>query len=326
MAKKKVGVKNKSKDEGDKDKSNSDRSDRILRPRNVAKGERNADEKPKGRTLTVKKGNSTIRDGAEKGETSEVARTPAKRNRNSGANEKGKSILRSSDRVLRSHGGSIVDEEAKGKRKYVAEEESSEKSKTKRRNVDKESNRNAGGNEKGKGILISSERSRILDKKAKGKGKLVAEEGNKAKPRVESSYNLRARKAVLSFQRVGSSESGFLQVVGKRVKVFRSGLRRWVTGNIESYDDKKELHKVLYDDGELEELNLKTRRFEVEAMPDEASTLSSRHELNTGKKPMQSVGASVDAMRKNTKRGKETTTTVQKKNAARKGQSNAGTK
>ncbi|XP_057502718.1 sister chromatid cohesion protein PDS5 homolog C-like [Actinidia eriantha] len=320
MAKKKVGVKNKSKDEGDKDKSNSDRSGRILRPRNVAEGERNADEKAKGRALTVKTGNLTICDGAEKGETSEVARTPAKRNRNSSANEKGKSILRSSDRVLRSHGGSI------GKRKYVTEEESSEKSKTKRRNVDKESNRNAGGNDKGKGILISSERSRILDEKAKGKGKLVAEEGNKAKPRVESSYNLRARKAVLSFQRVGLSESGFLQVVGKRVKVFRSGLRRWVTGNIESYDDKKELHKVLYDDGELEELNLKTRRFEVEAMPDEASTLSSRHERNTGKKPMQSVGASVDAMRKNTKRGKETTSTVQKKNPARKGQSNAGTK
>ncbi|KAL7194351.1 hypothetical protein ACSBR1_034706 [Camellia fascicularis] len=141
-------------------------------------------------------------------------------------------------------------------------------------------------------------RDRIVGTKEKGKGKLVEEEGKAKKAQIQvtrrtadqeigessmssankSPYNLRARKAILSFQGVGLSENGFVHVVGKRVKVFKSELRKWITGQIKSYNQRKKLHKVLYDDDdESEEADLQTQRFEVELMPGEASTLCLKH-------------------------------------------------
>ncbi|KAF8403804.1 hypothetical protein HHK36_011910 [Tetracentron sinense] len=91
-------------------------------------------------------------------------------------------------------------------------------------------------------------------------------------PQVGSSW-LRPRKKVASFRKVELSESDCNRIIGKRLKVFWSGSRKWFVGRIKSFDNEKKLHKILYDDGDKEELDLKRERFELEVMPDEAFTL-----------------------------------------------------
>ncbi|XP_010257199.1 PREDICTED: uncharacterized protein LOC104597399 [Nelumbo nucifera] len=110
---------------------------------------------------------------------------------------------------------------------------------------------------------------------------------------------LRPRKDVPSFQKVVLSESDFDRIVGKRVKIFWSGSRRWFIGRIKSFDNGNKLHKIFYDDGDKEELDLKKERFELEVSPSEAFTLLSKTELNE-KKGMGSYG---DGVRIKTKKG-----------------------
>ncbi|PIA53614.1 hypothetical protein AQUCO_00900292v1 [Aquilegia coerulea] len=105
---------------------------------------------------------------------------------------------------------------------------------------------------------------------------------------------LRPRKSVPSFRKVELNESDFQRIVGKRVKVYWSGSRRWFTGCIKSFDGKKKLHKILYDDGESEDLNLKGERFELEVMSSEPFNLCFKSRPNSKKNVMTSDGGMVN--------------------------------
>ncbi|XP_058072476.1 sister chromatid cohesion protein PDS5 homolog C-like [Magnolia sinica] len=80
---------------------------------------------------------------------------------------------------------------------------------------------------------------------------------------------LRQRKQSPSFRKVALGESDCDKIVGKRVKVFWPGSRRWFFGCVGSFDRKKMVHDILYDDGDKEQLKLMEERFELEVMPDE---------------------------------------------------------
>ncbi|KAF5193119.1 hypothetical protein FRX31_017288 [Thalictrum thalictroides] len=105
---------------------------------------------------------------------------------------------------------------------------------------------------------------------------------------------LRPRKSVPSFQKVELSESDFQRIVGRRVKVYWSGSRRWFSGCIKSFDSKKKLHKILYDDGESEDLNLKGERFELEVMSGEPFNLCFKLRPNPKENVMTSDGGMVN--------------------------------
>ncbi|XP_057505532.1 uncharacterized protein LOC130788848 [Actinidia eriantha] len=217
MTKKNVRGKNKSNDEASKkddcssniaetvkDSSGSGGSERVSKPRKTAKRGKNSDENPKGKKPTVngrkvttnemdkerkamvKKGASKRKVMADEGKA-EMGKSPAKRSTNAGENDKGKRIS----------GKGNIGEKSKGKRI------SGVRDWVLKPHNPREGNGNIGEKWKGKG---------------KGKIRLVVEEGN-----AEESKSLRKRrrnadKKIPSFQRVGSSESGFSRVVRKRVK------------------------------------------------------------------------------------------------------------
>ncbi|KAK6235578.1 hypothetical protein SCA6_010915 [Theobroma cacao] len=62
-------------------------------------------------------------------------------------------------------------------------------------------------------------------------------------------------------------------VVGKRVKVYWSGSCRWFTGRIVAFDNKNCLHRILYEDGDKEVLDLRKERFELKVMPTDSFKL-----------------------------------------------------
>ncbi|XP_058205402.1 sister chromatid cohesion protein PDS5 homolog E-like [Rhododendron vialii] len=276
-----------------KDSINSGGSERVLRSRRATtKGGANADEKSNGRKPVVD-GNST----------GGVAN----------ADEKAKGKRPMVEGNL-NRGGANVAENAEGKKPMVGGNLT----------INDEVAQKGGGNEKGK--RVSGDRDWILkphnprqgdkkiSEKAKGKRKLLVEEENDEEPvspakwrkpddgiadpnassAERGAYNMRARKAIPSFQRLGLSETGFALVVGKRVKVYKSGSRKWVTGTINSYNDKKKLHNVLYVDGESKELDLKSQRFEVEVMPGEASTLCTKEKPNVNPKSRKTMKTDSD--------------------------------
>lgn len=62
------------------------------------------------------------------------------------------------------------------------------------------------------------------------------------------------------------------QLVGSRIKVWWPKDKMFYEGVVDSFDCSKKKHKVLYDDGDVEILNLKTQRWELfrdELLPDE---------------------------------------------------------
>ncbi|KAL5708183.1 hypothetical protein ACHQM5_019004 [Ranunculus cassubicifolius] len=144
-----------------------------------------------------------------------------------------------------------------------------------------------------------------------GKGKrksITREEGNVGtppkKPRREipkrlpstpnlCSSKLRPRKLLPSFRKVELTDKDFVSIVGRRVKIYWSGSRRWFVGQIKSYNSKKKLHTVLYDDGDKEELDLKGERFELEVMGDEAFNICSKSGRKVDVKEDPDVGAKV---------------------------------
>ena len=75
-----------------------------------------------------------------------------------------------------------------------------------------------------------------------------------------SSSRLRPRKDVPTFQKVDSE-----RIVGKRVKLYWSGSRRWFVGLVKAFDLDERCHKIHYEDGEKEDLDLRQERFELEA-------------------------------------------------------------
>ncbi|XP_043693312.1 DNA mismatch repair protein MSH6, partial [Telopea speciosissima] len=118
----------------------------------------------------------------------------------------------------------------------------------------------------------------VAKKRKRGPDKEIAEAFFQS-PELGSS-RLRPRKDIPSFHRVLLSVNDFERIVGKRIKVFWPDSRRWFLGKIKSFDNEKKLHRVFYDDGDKEELNLMTERFELEIMPSEGFTIFSRSEPN----------------------------------------------
>ncbi|GFY96229.1 elongation factor family protein [Actinidia rufa] len=315
MAKKNVRGKNKSNDESlkkndrssnigetDKDTSSSGVSERVSKPRKTSKRGENADENSKGKKLmvrgrkvmtdeTTQERKVTVKNGTEKRKVmadegkAEMGISSAKRSTNA-ENDKGKRISGVRDWVLKPHnpreGNGNIGEKSKGKRILGVRDW------VLKPHNPREGNGNNSEKSKGKGkgkirLVVEEgnvEESKILGKRRRNADKEIAE--SRKSFGENDSYNLRARKAIPSFQRVRLSENGFSWVVGKRVKVFKSRSKKWFTGEVKSYDDKNKLHEVLYVNGELEELDLKTQRFNVEVMPGEASTLSSKHKPSAG--------------------------------------------
>ncbi|KAK6247752.1 hypothetical protein QUC31_019317 [Theobroma cacao] len=91
----------------------------------------------------------------------------------------------------------------------------------------------------------------------------------------KSLSRLRPRKEVPAFRMVNLEESDNELVVGKRVKVYWSGSRRWFIGRIVAFDNKNRLHRILYEDGDEEVLDLRKERFELEVIPTDCFKLKS---------------------------------------------------
>lgn len=79
-----------------------------------------------------------------------------------------------------------------------------------------------------------------------------------------SSSRLRPRKDLPTFRKVELTEDDSERIVGKRVKIYWSGSRRWFVGHVKAFDQDKRCHKIHYDDGEKEDLDLRQERFELE--------------------------------------------------------------
>ncbi|KAF9596055.1 hypothetical protein IFM89_006982 [Coptis chinensis] len=119
---------------------------------------------------------------------------------------------------------------------------------------------------------------------------------------VEGENNATINKTQVSraAKKVDLNESDFERIVGKRVKVYWPVPRRWYAGCIKSFDKLKKLHRVCYDDGEEEFLELGRERFELEVMSHEGFHRSSKLGLNLKKKKMSSDGGVVsEEMKKN---------------------------
>ncbi|XP_040994689.1 uncharacterized protein LOC121241131 isoform X1 [Juglans microcarpa x Juglans regia] len=91
-----------------------------------------------------------------------------------------------------------------------------------------------------------------------------------------SSSRLRPRKEVLAFRLVDLEDDDNDRIIGKRVKVYWSGSRKWFTGHIKAFDYEKRLHDILYEDGDREMLDLRKERFELEIMPTECFKLRTK--------------------------------------------------
>ncbi|XP_042487290.1 uncharacterized protein LOC122067511 [Macadamia integrifolia] len=144
-------------------------------------------------------------------------------------------------------------------------------------------------------------------------------------PEIGSS-RLRPRKDIPSFRRVLLSSNDFDRIVGKRVKVFWPDSRRWFSGRIKSFDQEKQLHTVIYDDGDKEHLDLMQERFELEIFPSETFILSSRSEPkfpDTGEGSRDSIneGSHIidDAETVNTKMKRSMSSRAQKRTSKKEG-------
>lgn len=148
---------------------------------------------------------------------------------------------------------------------------------------------------------------------------------------------LRPRKEAPAFRMVNLEENDNEFVVGKRVKVYWSGSRRWFTGRIVAFDNNNRLHRILYEDGDEEMLDLRKERFELEVMPTDHFKLESKpcsarkaDELDTGnvredvmKKDSRNIGGaktmtqiSESKQKKEAKNKKRTSLKAQRKDAA----------
>ncbi|KAI3846086.1 hypothetical protein MKW92_026413 [Papaver armeniacum] len=107
---------------------------------------------------------------------------------------------------------------------------------------------------------------------------------------VNKPVEKKVTKEVACFQKIDLSESDFKRIIGKRIKVYWDGLRKWFTGRIESFDSKKKLHRILYSDGDVEELNLLDERFELEVVTSEGFTLCSNLRTNSINRELGSAG------------------------------------
>lgn len=88
-----------------------------------------------------------------------------------------------------------------------------------------------------------------------------------ASPIEKYSSRLRPRKEIPSFQMVDLNENDIERIVGMRIKVYWPYLRKWFAGRIKSFNREKMLLIVNYDGGDVEELDLKKEKFELEVKP-----------------------------------------------------------
>ncbi|KAJ9698014.1 hypothetical protein PVL29_007224 [Vitis rotundifolia] len=88
-----------------------------------------------------------------------------------------------------------------------------------------------------------------------------------------SSSRLRPRKDVPTFRKVELAENDSERIVGKRVKIYWSGSRRWFVGRVKAFDHDKRCHTIHYEDGEKEDLDLRQERFELEVFPGDGFNL-----------------------------------------------------
>lgn len=91
-----------------------------------------------------------------------------------------------------------------------------------------------------------------------------------------SSSRLRPRKEVPAFRLVDLGDDDNDKIIGKRVKVYWSGSRKWFTGCVKAFDYEKKLHNILYEDGDREMLDLRKERFELEIMPTDSFKLRTK--------------------------------------------------
>lgn len=85
---------------------------------------------------------------------------------------------------------------------------------------------------------------------------------------------LRPRKQPAVFREVGKGEvnDDFLaSIIGKKIKVYWPLDKEWYSGKVRSFDARTNRHLVVYDDCQLERLDLKKERIKI---PDEAGNLS----------------------------------------------------
>ena len=99
---------------------------------------------------------------------------------------------------------------------------------------------------------------------------------------VISLSRLRPRKEVPAFRMVDLVDDDNERIVGKRVKVYWSGSRKWFIGCIKAFDKKNKLHKIRYEDNEDEIVDLKKELFELEIKPADGFKLKTKP--SSGKK------------------------------------------
>uniref|UniRef100_A0A7N0U2S9 PTM/DIR17-like Tudor domain-containing protein n=1 Tax=Kalanchoe fedtschenkoi TaxID=63787 RepID=A0A7N0U2S9_KALFE len=87
---------------------------------------------------------------------------------------------------------------------------------------------------------------------------------------------------VIDFRMVDLSDIDGPSLIGRRVEVYWPDSRRWFRGRVKTFDHQKLVHKVDYDDGDWERLDLKNEVFRMEVFPGE--NLKIKPECNTGKK------------------------------------------
>ncbi|XP_022953544.1 uncharacterized protein LOC111456055 isoform X1 [Cucurbita moschata] len=79
----------------------------------------------------------------------------------------------------------------------------------------------------------------------------------------ETSHEKATRKRAVVEKEVMDISSAKEELVGRRIKVWWPLDRKFYEGVVHSYDPVKKRHKVSYDDGDEEILNLKTQRYEL---------------------------------------------------------------
>ncbi|CAN0901764.1 Sister chromatid cohesion protein PDS5 homolog E [Linum grandiflorum] len=122
------------------------------------------------------------------------------------------------------------------------------------------------------GVIVNGTPPIVQQKRKRGADAEIAAQSYlspSAKQESVTPSRFRPRKPVPVFRMVDLGDKDDNRIVGKRVKVYWSGSKRWFAGKIKSFNRRKKLHSVVYDDGDKEDLELRKERFELEILPNE---------------------------------------------------------
>ncbi|XP_071939568.1 uncharacterized protein [Coffea arabica] len=124
------------------------------------------------------------------------------------------------------------------------------------------------GNEEAEMRNVAGEEQNLnVTKELKKRKRSVDVEFAIVSPTDKCSSRLCPRKEVPSFQMVDLNENNIERIVGMRIKVYWPESQKWFAVRIKSFNREKMLHTVNYDDGDVEELQLKKDKFELEVKP-----------------------------------------------------------